>query len=68
MPEELWQIKEETLEKIRGWYEKYAAYYKDMGYETFREGWRNYVAAELNRILGENRGDHRRSTGKEQGV
>lgn len=54
VPEELWQIKEETLEKIRGWYEKYAAYYKDMGYETFREGWRNYVAAELNRILGEN--------------
>ena len=38
VPEELWQIKEETLEKIRGWYEKYAAYYKDMGYETFREG------------------------------
>lgn len=54
VPEELWQIKEETLEKIRGWYEKYAAYYKDMGYETFREDWRNYVAAELNRILGEN--------------
>lgn len=67
VPEELWQIKEDTLEKIRGWYEKYAAYYKDMGYETFREGWRNHVVAELERILGENGKISDVSLGKSRG-
>ena len=56
VPDELQQLKKEYLAIIDGWYQQYAAYYQDMGYEAFAGQWKTETLQKLQetfQILGD---------------
>lgn len=47
VPEELLWVEEKYLDTIDGWYEQYAAHYRELGYEKFEEIWKENLKQEL---------------------
>lgn len=41
VPEELYLLHSEMMKPISGWYEAYAAYWQNVGYEAFAQEWRS---------------------------